>query len=58
LRNAFLCLLAKENAAKKQEAQGVCGPKKKKRNGDCRLVKKDYALSIFIDELSIFCRFC
>jgi hypothetical protein len=51
-------LLGKENAAKKQEAQGVCGQKKKKRNGDCRLVKKDYALSIFIDELSIFCRFC
>ncbi|EGT4254406.1 peroxiredoxin [Citrobacter amalonaticus] len=51
-------MLAKENAAKEQEAQGVCGLKKKKRNSDCRLVKKDYVLSIFIDGLSIFCRFC
>ncbi|MPQ49700.1 peroxiredoxin [Citrobacter telavivensis] len=48
-------MLAKENAAKELEAQGVCGLKKKKRNGHCRLVKKDYGLSIFIDELSVFC---
>ncbi|HAU5702720.1 TPA: peroxiredoxin [Citrobacter freundii] len=50
-------MLAKENAAKEQAVQGVCGQKKKKRNGDCRLVKKDYTLSTFIDELSVFCLF-
>ncbi|NDO82546.1 peroxiredoxin [Citrobacter sp. NCU1] len=46
-------MLDKENAAKQERVQVNCRSEKKKRNSHCRLVKKDYVVSIFIDESTI-----
>jgi len=46
-------LLAYENAAKGEGRQAFCRVKNKKCNVDCRMLKKAYVLSWFIDDYSI-----
>ncbi|POT28160.1 peroxiredoxin [Citrobacter freundii] len=50
-------MLDKENAAKLERAQVNYGSENKKRNGHCRLVKKDYRMGVFIDGSVILWRF-
>ncbi|MDU1876881.1 MULTISPECIES: peroxiredoxin [Citrobacter] len=46
-------MLDKENAAKRERAQANYGAENKKRNGHCRLIKKDYVMSAVIDESAV-----
>jgi len=46
-------LLAYENAAKGGKRQAFCRVKEKKYNGHCRMLKKAYDLSWFVEDYSI-----
>jgi len=46
-------LLAYENAAKGEKRQAFCRVKEKKCNGHCRMLKKAYGLSDFIEDYSM-----
>jgi len=51
-------LLAYENAVKGEEQQAFCRLKEKKCNGHCRMLKKAYGLSRFIEDYSMKNVFC
>ncbi|WP_407206776.1 hypothetical protein [Citrobacter sedlakii] len=47
-------MLDLKNAAKESRAQYFCRVKKKKRNSDYGMMKKEYVMSGFINELTVF----